>query len=58
MGKPARVGVIGSSFDLLQLADEHTATVFEEIDDPCDSFVLGLTHNTITIIGWTEYDPS
>lgn len=46
------------SFDLLRLADEHTATIFEETDDPCDALMLGVTHSTITVIWWTEYEPS
>ena len=41
-----------SSLGCFQVATELIVMIFEEIDDAYDAIMLGLTHDTLMIIGW------
>jgi hypothetical protein len=45
---------VDSSLGRLQLAVELILMIFEELDDASDVVMLGLTHNTLMIIGWNR----
>ncbi len=52
MGAAKPVVGVDSSLGRLQLAIELISMIFKEIDDVYDAIMLGLTHDTLMVIGW------
>ena len=50
--KAGRITPVGSSLGCFQIANELIVMIFEEIDDVYDAIMLGLTHDTLMVIGW------